>query len=117
MAYADYSYYVESYKGNAIPESDFDRLAERASDYIDSITRGEAAGAAGKNAELVKKAACGVAEAWQTNEQGGDVTSQSVGSWSRSYSKTAKNDDVRLWEAAYLYLAATGYMRTVRWAK
>lgn len=116
MVYVDYNYYKESYKGTAIPEFDFDRLAMRASEYIDGITKGKATYAEGQNEILIKRAACAVAEAWQMNEQGGDITSQTVGSWSKSYIKTAKSDNDRLYEAAYMYLAATGLMPKVRWA-
>ena len=38
MAYADYDFYTESYYGNVVPEADFDRLAARASDFIDTLT-------------------------------------------------------------------------------
>ena len=37
MAYADYKFYTESF-GNVVPETDFPRLAERASDFIDTMT-------------------------------------------------------------------------------
>ena len=38
MAYADYDFYTESYYGNVVPETDFPRLAERASEFIDLMT-------------------------------------------------------------------------------
>ena len=37
MAYADYKFYTESF-GNVVPETDFPRLAERASDFVDTMT-------------------------------------------------------------------------------
>lgn len=37
MAYADYKFYTESF-GNVVPEADFPRLAERASDFVDLMT-------------------------------------------------------------------------------
>lgn len=37
MAYADYKFYTESF-GNVVPETDFPRLAERASDFVDLMT-------------------------------------------------------------------------------
>ena len=37
MAYADYKFYTESF-GNVMPETEFPRLAERASDFIDAMT-------------------------------------------------------------------------------
>ena len=38
MAYADYDFYKTSYYGSVVPDSDFPRLAERASDFIDLMT-------------------------------------------------------------------------------
>ena len=66
MAYVDYQFYKETYLGSAVPEADFDRLAQRASEYLDWITRGKAADMASD--ENIMKAACAVAEAIQTNE-------------------------------------------------
>ena len=37
MAFIDAAYYKDEFKGNAIPESKFDRLAELASDVIDGL--------------------------------------------------------------------------------
>ena len=38
MAYADYDFYKTSYYGSVVLDSDFPRLAERASDFIDLVT-------------------------------------------------------------------------------
>ncbi len=38
MAYADYEFYKTSFFGNVVPESDFMRFSERASDFIDLLT-------------------------------------------------------------------------------
>ena len=38
MAYADYEFYTTSYFGTVVPETDFPRLAERASDFVDTMT-------------------------------------------------------------------------------
>ena len=38
MAYADYEFYTTSYFGSVVPETDFSRLAERASDFVDTMT-------------------------------------------------------------------------------
>ena len=38
MAYADYEFYTTSYFGSVVPEADFPRLAERASDFVDAMT-------------------------------------------------------------------------------
>ena len=38
MAYADYQFYTEKYYGDTVPESDFPKCVDRASDRIDMIT-------------------------------------------------------------------------------
>lgn len=38
MAYADYEFYGKNYFGNVVPEADFPRLSERASDWLDTVT-------------------------------------------------------------------------------
>lgn len=113
--YVDYSFYTVTYLGNAISDSEFPRLALRASEYLDRITGGVAADyAAG---ELLKKAACAVAEVWQENEQGGEVVSQSVGSWSKNFAQSSvKSKDQRLLDAARMYLAQLHLAGGVLWA-
>ena len=93
MAYADYDFYLNTYFGNAVPEEDFPRLSERASDYIRSATTGISNTVDGWQLEAVKKASCAVAEALLDEEimtatafSGGQaVSSETVGGWSRSY--------------------------------
>ena len=38
MAYADYEFYTTSFFGSVVPEADFPRLSERASDFVDTMT-------------------------------------------------------------------------------
>lgn len=111
MAYADWAYYNTTYAGNVISEQDFPRLMQRASSYIDRITGGRAASYS--PADPVKMATCAVAEVWYNNEQGGEVVSQSVGSWSKTYARKVKSDEARLYDAAVMYLANTGLLS--RW--
>ena len=64
MAYADYKFYTESF-GNVVPEADFPRLAERASDFIDLITHGRLVNGLPTNEyfqKRIKKAVCSLAE-------------------------------------------------------
>jgi hypothetical protein len=39
MAYIDLTYYKQDFNGSEIPDSDFPRIAERASDIIDSVVQ------------------------------------------------------------------------------
>ena len=112
MAYADYEYYVNSYKGNAVSEADFDRYAERATSYLDWLPANRITGVT----DNVKNAACAVAETIQLNDNGGGIAAQTVGKWSVSYvagTVKAKTDEERLYQAARLYLEHTGLLN--RW--
>lgn len=116
--YADYDFYLNTYFGNAISEEDFSRLSTRASDYIRSMTRGLSDTVDGAELDAVKKASCAVADVLLDEEImnagafSGEraVSSESVGSWSRSYGSSsfsaasAEYVDKRKLDALVLYL-------------
>lgn len=134
MAYADYDYYVNGYYGQAIDLPDFDRLALRASSFLDYYTQGRAA----QNTELeaLKMACCAVAEQYQIIDQaqamarkslaeslksdGCEVQSESVGSWSKTFrsagdsacsaDSVAANAQASLAAVARQYLIGTGLL-------
>jgi len=133
VIYADYSYYKDTYMGNAIAEEEYPRMATRAGQYLDYITMGLSK----KNADLeaVKMCACALAENYQSIEaaeklslrslQAGtadtaEVQSETVGSWSRSYrsggdsaqgaAQAAREGRSLLLDTARMYLANTGLL-------
>lgn len=135
MAYADYAYYTTAYLGTTIGEADFPRLSLRASSYLDYYTQGRA----GENPDLdaLKMACCAVAEQMQLTDIAqetatkslsaslssagpGELQSQSVGSWSKTYRSggesaqqaltAAQTAKAALASAANQYLAGTGLL-------
>lgn len=65
MAYADYEFYTTSYFGSVVPETDFPRLAERASDFVDIMTFDRLVDGLPTNErsqKRIKKAVCSLAE-------------------------------------------------------
>ena len=138
MAYANYTYYTDSFLGTAIAAADFPRLALRASDFLDYYTRDKAVSATDeKTVDALAKACCAIAEQMQADEQakavaakaasaalaatGGEVKSETVGSWSQSYTTSADYaktnqaeavKEMRLGYAAIAqeYLANTGLL-------
>ena len=65
MAYADYDFYIESYFGLVVPENDFPRLAERASDFVDLMTSDRLVDGLPTNKrsqKRIKKAVCSLTE-------------------------------------------------------
>lgn len=100
-----YEFYVNTYMGNQITEHDFPRLITRAGVYLEKFNC--------TDESKLNMAMCAVAEAWQTNEQGGELASQSVGGWSKSYQQAKpKTNEQRLLDAVKLYL---GDSVAVRW--
>ena len=133
MAYADYTYYTNTYLGTAIQETDFPHLSLRASSFLDYYTQGRAA----QNADLdaLKMACCAIAEQYQainaaqalaqkalsaSLDSGGELQSQSVGSWSKTYRSggdsaqqalsSAQAAQASLAAIAQQYLGATGLL-------
>lgn len=127
MAYADYTFYTDVYYGDQISEGDFPRLSERASDYIRAMTQGISDKVTGNAEEAVKKTMCAVAEVIQDESRitskafSGEATvsSESVGSWSRSYKdaslSAAEVDylDKRKRDALLLYLGNLAEFATI----
>jgi hypothetical protein len=65
MAYTDYEFYKTSYFGSVVPEADFPRLAERASDFVDTMTFDRLVDGLPTNErsqKRIKKAVCSLAE-------------------------------------------------------
>lgn len=128
MAYADYEFYKTSFFGNVVPESDFMRFSERASDFIDLLTFDRLAdGLPGdeRQQKRIKKAVCAAADilyqidiaeqnaasaaatGTATTLPGGGtttgiVTSVSSGSESRSYATPQQiGASAKEWSAVY----------------
>ncbi len=112
MAYADFTYYEDTFLGTTIAEADFPRLALRASAVIDQITFGRAATDT-ENTNAIKNAMCAVAEEIQTQESAGSVDgimSESQGRYSVAYSANSsktKSSQSKLEAAASVWLANT----------
>lgn len=127
MAYADYDFYSKSFFGNVVPESDFIRLAERASDFLDTLTFDrltDGLPTPEKYQKRIKKAVCAVAEIYYqldlaqkqalasasgapatTDANGtttGIITSRSAGSESISYATPQQiGASAKEWSAVY----------------
>lgn len=86
MAYADYQFYTTTYYGDTVPESDFPKYAERASDRIDSVTFDRLVNGFPEEERAVtkvKKAVCAVADALYQIDQIKKSSMESVGTVTR----------------------------------
>src|SRR5574341_1473440 len=113
-AYADYTYYTNTFLGTAIASSNFLRLATLASSMIDAMTFDRAAVETDTaKIDKIKMATCAVAEEIQAIETEGGVTgiqSESVGNTSVAYSPNSPklfSYKARLREKAKAYLGTS----------
>lgn len=108
--YADYEYYAAVY-GGALGQADFERHARRAAAYLDQITFGRAARVTdGPARARLRDACCAVIDECAREAQGGEVASETVGKWSRTYQASGRTAAGRRYDAAALYLAGTGLL-------
>ena len=121
-AFADYTYYLDTYGGTVIPAEAFEKAMRDASREVNRYTleRAEAVLAANSDLSLIEKikfAACAVAEViYQYGNQimgRRDIASESVGDHSVSYLSTDQlraNEVHALSETIEGYLGLTGLM-------
>ena len=127
MAYTDFEFYATTYHGNVVPEADFPRIADRASDFLDVITFDRLIDGLPDDERAktkVQKAVCAVADemykleladkqalsaaAGGTSSSGfggatsGVITSRSAGSESISYASPSEMaNGAKTWSAVY----------------
>lgn len=119
MVYADYEFYTNEFLGTDLEEAAFNQNAVRASSYLDYITMGKAE----KTPDLhaLKMACCALAEQHQAfvsaqkrvSSANGELQSESVGSWSKTYrsgSETMESVKMQMAAIAGEYLANTGLL-------
>lgn len=106
MALINYTYYTGTFKGNVVPSSEFDRLALRASEYIDFITQGQYAST--EFATEIEMATCAVAEVIFKTEGTADKNSEGYSGYSVSYDRVAI--DRMKFQATKPFLANTGLL-------
>lgn len=125
MAYTTFTFYEQTYHGNVVPAQDFDRIADRASDFLDVITFDRLADGLPSDeraATKVQKAVCAVCDKLYqlelaenqalsavggTSSGGGGITSgvitsRSSGSESISYASLSEiANGAKAWSAVY----------------
>lgn len=87
MGYIDYSYYTDTYKGSSIPESAFDRVANKAQAKIDYYTFNRIDETA-DYMNKVKMCCCDIAEQIYTHDTaktGNGIASEKVYDYSVTY--------------------------------
>lgn len=109
----DYEFYITSYLGSSIPEDDFPRLSKRAGEQLDRYKRMYTVTSPEQSSEDM--AICAMADSlyyYETAQNGGIVTSASIGSVSSS--QGAAIDISPVSQAAELYRCACLYLNIYR---
>jgi hypothetical protein len=119
-AYADFTYYENTYGGTAIASADFDALAVRASRKIDYLTFDRADDIIDDDdpaatVTAIKMATCAVADVLHDIDSGDQpgIKSEKVGGHSVTYAEGAvkmMGEDARCALAARRFLSRTGLM-------
>lgn len=111
MAFADYSFYKETYHGAALSEAEFLRLGVQAAAFIDDITFSKAS--LSPESEAVRLAECAVAERLFSGESREGIKSETVGRHSVTYRDggAAKSGEYTgLYDAAARFLGPSGLL-------
>ena len=110
MTYADYNFYVTSY-GGTLTEDAFNKLITKASAYVDYITLGRITPIhLDKYKEKISLAACSVVDVLHDEANGGELSSQTVGPWTRTYKGSGKTAEQKKYDSAEVYLLPTGLL-------
>lgn len=125
--YADYTFYTNTFLGSLIPQTDYEKSANKASIYMDYYTRNKVKNAYSDSKtpdstmNAIKLCCCELAEQYfiierakqQTAENGGEIQSESVGSYSRTFrsgADTIAYMSSKLPEIVKLYLGNLGFL-------
>ena len=115
MAYADYSYYEETYLGDSIPEAQFPKYAKRASEWVDYMTFNRIERMNQEEIPVeVKEATCAVADrlyAYNTADSRLKASESNDG-YSVSYRDNQNEETLKngIREAVYKHLMKTGLL-------
>lgn len=112
MLTAGYEFYKGTYHGDRIAAAEWPALSRDAAACLEELTLGRTAGdLAPELLERCRMALCAVAEVYKTEREhdGGVVASETVGSWSRTYTQ-AGSPASRRRDAAWMWLGNTGLM-------
>lgn len=113
MAYADFNYYKDVFKGSSITDiATFDNLSERATEYLNSVTFGRI----DDITDNIKRCCCALAEQINldnTLQSGKLISSEKNGNYSVSYnvpSSVATEHYHKMHTICNQYLGCTGLM-------
>lgn len=110
MPYMDYEYYQSM--GGELSEAEFYRYAKKAMAYLEYITFGKVNKSQPESiVEKIRDACCALAGLFYKEEtEAGQLTAQSKGSWSETYSAPERTMEQKKLYVVNLYLGNTGLL-------
>lgn len=121
--YADFNFYTTQYGGTLISEDEFNRYSRRAAVFMDYYTRNKlkAYYDQAEDKTAIQMCACELAECYSLIEQtkaqsisnGGELQSESVGSYSRTFRSGAEIEaylNAKMAGVMQMYLLSTGLL-------
>lgn len=111
MLAVDFDYYRDVYRGEAVGAEAWPAFSRDAAAWLDAVTFSRAdERLPPETLDACKMAVCAAAEVLFRQREGGALTSETVGKWSRSYAADTRPCGKKLRDAAALYLASTGLL-------
>ena len=111
MLTVDYSFYEEDYHGDHIRPEAWFALSRDASAWLDAVTFGRVQDDLDEQTlHACRMAVCAAAEVFSQEQEGGTLTGETVGKWSRSYAADTRSRGRKLYDAASAWLANTGLL-------
>ena len=107
----EYSFYTDTYGGNRVSQTDWQRISQKAERRLDSYTFGRCSGEWEEEewCNRAKCAVCEMAEILCADEKRGGKTSENTDGYSVSYD-AGKTVDSMLYDVVRVYLANTGLL-------
>lgn len=107
----DYAYYQDEFHGTLIPEDAFASVMHKACAQVCQLTQGRAGKPLPDELRYrVNAACCAVAEVLYQTAYTQEVSSETVGKWTRTYTANGKTKTQRIREAVKVYLDGTGLL-------
>jgi hypothetical protein len=109
MAYATYEFYINQYKGTALPLSDFEHFIKKAGAFLDYVTFERIKNDVTLISDQIKSAECEMAAIYYSDSQRA-VKSEKAGELSYSYLVREIDLNTELYKTAQKYLSTGGLL-------
>ena len=111
MAYTNYDYYSNTYKGFRISSEKFDFYSDRASEIMDSNTNADINNALVEYSTEIQKCNCAIADILYDEDNNKTLSSEKTLTYSVGYDTSkVKSSNSRIYSIMTMYLTKTGLL-------